>query len=66
MTLLLVSSVRSNPEEESSEVKICGGFIEFDDTEKNTAQIKKDLDLSSIVIRSYTSDMILKEQTNVA
>ena len=51
----------TTPEEE---VPICGGFITID--EKISVQMRKELDYSSITVRSYTSDMIMKEQTNLA
>jgi len=46
------------------ETPICGGFLEF---ESNIdAEIKKNLDYSSIIVQTFTMDMILKEQTNLA
>lgn len=51
-------------EENREEVPICGGFIEFDNS--ITPEIKKEIDYSSIQVQSFTSDMILKDQTFLA
>jgi hypothetical protein len=51
-------------EEDHDEIQICGGFIEIDLSEN--PNLKSEIDLSSIVVSSYTTDMITKEHTNVA
>ena len=51
-------------DDQKEDVPICGGFIEFDSN--ITPEIKKEIDYSSIQVQSYTSDMILKDQTFLA
>jgi hypothetical protein len=51
-------------EENKDEVPICGGFIEFDSS--ITPEIKKEIDYSNIQVQSFTTDMILKDQTFLA
>jgi len=43
---------------------ICGGFLEIDPS--ISSEKKKEIDYSSIIVQSFTNDMILKEQTNLA
>ena len=49
---------------EKDDVPICGGFIDFDSN--INADMKKQIEYSSITVQSYTSDMILKDHTNLA
>lgn len=60
----LLLNYSSSQETSSDEVTICGGFIEFDPS--FSSKLKNEIDYSSIIVRSYTSDNIMKEQTNVA
>ena len=46
-----------------TDTQICGGFLEFD---QNYPEIKKKIDYSKITVQSFTMDMVLKEQTNLA
>lgn len=46
------------------DVPICGGFIDFDSN--INPEMKKQIEYSSITVQSYTSDMILKDHTNLA
>lgn len=46
------------------EPKVCGGFIEFDSN--MSQELKKQIDYSNILVQSFTTDMILKEHTNLA
>jgi hypothetical protein len=46
------------------ETPICGGFLEFDLS--ISQEIKRSIDYSSIIVQTFTMDMILKEQTNLA
>lgn len=65
LALNFLSLIKSNLNtEEKEETQICGGFIEIDTSEN--PNLKNEIDLSSIVVRSFTTDMIMKEQTNVA
>jgi len=49
---------------QNEETPVCGGFIEFDET--ILADIKKQIDYSSINVQLFTMDMILKDHTNLA
>jgi len=49
---------------DKEEVPICGGFIDFDSN--INPDMKKQIEYSSITVQSYTSDMILKDHTNLA
>ena len=49
--------------QENEEVPICGGFIEFDESNQH---LKTIIDMSSIIVNTLSSDLITKEQTNVA
>ena len=65
LSFTLVPSITSNnPAEDNDEIKICGGFIEIETTDY--PNLKQELDLSQIIIQSFTTDMIMKEQTSVA
>lgn len=63
--LLLVLPVLSKDHDHhDEEPKVCGGFIEFDPS--MNPELKKQIDYSSILVQSYTTDMIMKEHTNLA
>ena len=48
----------------NEETPICGGFLEF---ESNIGpEVRKNIDYSSIIVQTFTMDMILKEHTNLA
>lgn len=58
-----IQLIKSNQEEDEG-IQICGGFIEIDSSEH--PDLKKEIDLSKVIVRTYTIDMIMKEQVNVA
>lgn len=43
---------------------ICGGFLEIDPS--ISLEKRKEIDYSNIIVQSFTTDMILKDQTNLA
>ena len=65
--IFAASHVQAQAHEEeinNDETPICGGFLEF---ESNIgAEVRKTIDYSSIIVQTFTMDMILKEQTNLA
>ena len=64
ITIIFHNLISLKANEENNDIQICGGFIEIDLSENQN--LKQELDLSSIVVSLYTTDMILKEQSNVA
>ena len=62
--LLKISSQETSQNQNTeADTQICGGFLEFD---QNYPEIKKKIDYSKITVQSFTMDMVLKEQTNLA
>jgi protocatechuate 3,4-dioxygenase beta subunit len=60
----LISPTIQLEEHNNEETPICGGFLEF---ESNIGpEVRKSLDYSSIIVQTFTMDMILKEHTNLA
>jgi hypothetical protein len=57
------SGVKANANNSNKET-ICGGFIEIDANQKNN--LKEEINLSNIVVKVLTKDMIIKEETTVA
>jgi hypothetical protein len=64
-TLLFVKLVWTL-ESSADSVAVCGGFIEFEGDAKTVAEIKKNFDYSSIKVEQYSTNMVLKEDTNFA
>jgi hypothetical protein len=59
--LIKTQSGYSSNEEDTP---ICGGFLEIDPS--ISAEKRKEIDYSNIIVQSFTTDMILKEHTNLA
>lgn len=66
LLLISVNPLYSQEHTDNSEdgPVVCGGFIEFDSS--ITPEMKKLVDFSNIHVEAYSSDMILKETTNLA
>lgn len=57
-------SVNKNNSNIPNKETICGGFIEIDAVQKSS--LKEEINLSNIVVKVLTKDMIIKEETTVA
>jgi hypothetical protein len=62
--MLIVINCQSGYSSNEEETPICGGFVEIDPS--ITPEKRREIDYSSIIVQSFTTDMILKEHTNLA
>ena len=60
----IIKLITCDENHQNEETPVCGGFIDFEDT--ISAETKKQIDFSAINIQLYTTNSILKDNTNLA
>jgi protocatechuate 3,4-dioxygenase beta subunit len=63
---VLLAYIRAQASGIDDEIPVCGGFIEFNAEGSLLAEIKKNIDYSAITVQYFSTDMILKDHTNLA